>query len=176
MELCYGDDLPEDRYDILENVGQKYGMSSCLVYPEILEKNINFNTTFMEEEKYPIKICLSDGKTYDLLFVLRIIDDYYPGDASIHIDILKKKIYVRYSRNNQGKDVKKLFYMSNDDGDSWVLLEQNEKITKRYQVNEYSDIILTLAIRNKKIHIMRYQIIITDNILFKKKIWELSNI
>ena len=176
MELCYGNDLPEDRYDILKNVGQKYGMSSCLVYPEILEKNINFNTTFMEEEKYPIKICLSDGKTYDLLFVLRIIDDYYPGDASIHIDILKIKIYVRYSRNNQGKDVKKLFYMSNDDDDSWVLLEQNEKITKRYQVNEYSDIILTLAIRNKKIHIMRYQIIITDNILFKKKIWELSNI
>ena len=125
MELCYGNDLPEDRYDILKNVGKKYGMSSCLVYPEILEKNINFNTTFMEEERYPIKFCLSDGKTYNLLFVLRIIDDYYPGDASIHIDILKIKIYVRYSRNNQGKYVKKNSQSNSFTPEGYMLYERN---------------------------------------------------
>jgi hypothetical protein len=176
MELCFGNDLPEDRNDILKNVGKNYGMSSSLVNPEILEKSINFNTTaFIEEEKYAIKLCLSNNKTYELLFVLRIIDDYYEGDASIHKDILHKKIHFQCVKENPGQDNEYSFYMSNDACDSWNLLEQNEKITKSCQVNEYSDIVLTLAIRDNKIHIMRYQIIITDKILFKKKIWELSN-
>ena len=184
MELCYGNDLPDDRNDILKNVGKNYGMSSCLVNPEILEKSINFNTTaFTEEEKYAIKLCLldniklclTDNKTYELLFVLRIIDDYYEGDASIHKDILHKKIHFQCLKANQEQENEYSFYMSKDACDSWDLLEQNEKITKSCQVNEYSDIVLTLAIRENKIHIMKYQIIITDKILFKKKIWELSN-
>lgn len=175
MEIYYGPNLPNNKdalvCNVLQNIGKNYGLYGALVYPKNYAKQIVYNaditkycgeipTTISNSElNKGLKISMEEGELSSFVVTFQCSDKIIESTAS-WLSVITQKFFLKYSTKP---------YIS-DDNKNWLVLPNNEKITKTFYRNDYAEITLSLFVKDNIINLLDYQVIINDIPLFKRKI------